>query len=75
MTTLVAISSRLQSIRAGDIAHAEDFNLIGEAIDLLREDFIDRGLVCIYCDTINVARAGWCVKCGAPMGRSIPEKG
>ena len=63
----------LRSMQPGDLLTAGDFNMIGDALALLRDDFLDRGLVCAHCDTINVARSGSCVKCGAPLGRSLPS--
>jgi hypothetical protein len=67
------ISGKLKSLRAGDMALASDMNMIGVALELLKDDLLDRGLVCAHCDTINVARSGSCVKCGAPLGRSLPK--
>jgi len=71
--TLIEISGRLKSLRAGDVSLASDMNLIGAALELLKDDLLDRGLVCAHCDTINVARSGSCVKCGAPLGRSLTK--
>jgi hypothetical protein len=70
-STLGDISGHLKAARPWDVVCASDFNMIGEALELLRTDFLDRGLVCAHCDTINVARSGSCVKCGAPLGRSL----
>lgn len=68
--TFNQIVKRLKDFQIGDLLMPQDFYLIGTALELIKLDLIDNGVVCDYCDSIIPRGSASCVKCGSPAGRA-----
>jgi hypothetical protein len=70
------IIKHLRNVSPGEQLLASTINAIGTGLLLLRHILIEQRIVCAHCDAINThpeSTGGVCVRCGAPLGRSIEK--